>query len=71
MNWDIVEGKWTQFKGDVKKQWGKLTDDELDVIAGNREKLVGRIQESYGVSRDNADKQVNDWCSRKEYDRTH
>ena len=71
MNWDIVEGKWTQFKGDVKKQWGKLTDDELDVIAGNREKLVGKIQESYGVSRDNADKQVNDWCSRKEYDRTH
>jgi uncharacterized protein YjbJ (UPF0337 family) len=71
MNWDIVEGKWTQFKGDIKKQWGKLTDDELDVIAGNREKLVGKIQESYGVSRDNADKQVNDWCSRKEYDRTH
>ena len=71
MNWDIVEGKWTQFKGDVKKQWGKLTDDELDVIAGNRDKLVGKIQESYGVSRDNADKQVDDWCSRKEYDRTH
>ena len=71
MNWDIVEGKWTQFKGDVKKQWDKLTDDELDVIAGNRDKLVGKIQESYGVSRDNADKQVDDWCSRKEYDRTH
>jgi uncharacterized protein YjbJ (UPF0337 family) len=71
MNWDIVEGKWTQFKGDVKKQWGKLTDDELDVIAGNREKLVGKIQESYGISRDNADKQVTDWCSRSQSDRTH
>ena len=63
MNWDIVEGKWTQFKGDVKKQWGKLTDDELDVIAGNRDKLVGKIQEKYGCTMDEAEKQVSGWES--------
>jgi uncharacterized protein YjbJ (UPF0337 family) len=71
MNWDIVEGKWNQFKGQVKEQWGKLTDDELDVIAGNRDKLVGKIQESYGVSRDNADQQVTDWCARRDSARYH
>jgi uncharacterized protein YjbJ (UPF0337 family) len=68
MNWEIVEGKWTQVKGQVKAKWGKLTDDQLDVIAGNREQLVGKIQESYGVSKDNAEKQVNDWYYRSKLD---
>ena len=68
MNWDIVEGKWTQLKGQVKTQWGKLTDDQLDMIAGNREKLIGKIQESYGVSKDNAEKQVNDWFYRTKFE---
>jgi len=45
MNWDQVEGKWQQFKGSVKQKWGKLTDDDLDVIAGKRDQLVGKIQE--------------------------
>lgn len=58
MNWDIVEGNWKQFKGSVKTQWGKLTDDQLDVIAGKREQLAGKVQEVYGVSRDEAEKQV-------------
>jgi uncharacterized protein YjbJ (UPF0337 family) len=58
MNWDIVEGNWKQFKGKVKAQWGKLTDDHLDEIAGKRDELAGRIQEAYGVSKDEAEKQI-------------
>ena len=71
MNWDVVEGKWKQIKGDVKRQWGKLTDDDLDVIEGNRDKLVGKIQESYGIGKDDADRQVNDWCDRNDFSRKH
>ena len=63
MNWDRVEGQWKQIKGKVVEQWGKLTDDDLDVIAGKRELLAGRIQERYGVSRDEAEKQVEQWKS--------
>jgi uncharacterized protein YjbJ (UPF0337 family) len=58
MNWDIVEGNWKQFRGKVKAQWGKLTDDHLDVIAGKRIELTGKIQEAYGVTKDEAEKQV-------------
>jgi uncharacterized protein YjbJ (UPF0337 family) len=61
MNWDQVEGKWKQMKGDVKTRWGKLTDDDLDVIAGKRDQLVGRIQERYGVAKDQAQQEVDDW----------
>ncbi len=64
MNWDIVEGNWKQFKGKVKTQWGKLTDDHLDVIAGKRDALVGRIQEIYGVNREEAEKQIKDFEKR-------
>ena len=58
MNWDIVEGNWKQFKGKVKSQWGQLSDDQLDVIAGKRIKLAGKIQESYGISKDQAEQQI-------------
>ena len=58
MNWDIAKGNWKQFKGQVQSQWGKLTDDHFDVIAGKREVLVGKIQESYGIGKDEAEKQV-------------
>lgn len=58
MNWDIVEGNWKQFKGKVKTQWGKLTDDQLDVIAGKRIELAGKIQETYGITKEEADKQI-------------
>jgi uncharacterized protein YjbJ (UPF0337 family) len=61
MNKDRIEGNWKQLKGKVKEQWGKLTDDDLDVVAGKRDQLVGRIQERHGVSKDEADKQVKDW----------
>ncbi len=64
MNWDIVEGNWKQFKGTVKTQWGKLTDDHLDVIAGKRDALAGRIQEVYGVTREEADQQIKDFEKR-------
>ena len=58
MNWDIVEGNWKQFKGKVKANWGRLTDDGLDVVAGRRDELVGKIQETYGVTRDEAESQI-------------
>jgi len=63
MNWDRIEGNWKQFKGNVKVQWGKLTDDQLDVIAGKRDSLAGRIQETYGISRDEAEKQLAAWAN--------
>jgi len=61
MNWDRIEGNWKQFKGNALQQWGKLTDDHLDVIAGRRDLLLGRIQELYGISKDDGEKQLADW----------
>ncbi|HYN55303.1 MAG TPA: CsbD family protein [Methylotenera sp.] len=61
MNWDQIEGNWKQLKGNAKQQWGKLTDDHLDVIAGKRDALSGKIQEIYGVSKDEANNQLSDW----------
>ena len=61
MNWDRIEGNWNQYKGSVKQQWGKLTDDQLDVSSGKRDLLVGKIQEAYGISRDEAEKQMTAW----------
>jgi uncharacterized protein YjbJ (UPF0337 family) len=61
MNWDRVEGNWKTLKGQVKQQWGKLTDDDLDVINGKRDELLGRIQNAYGMSRDDADRQIREW----------
>lgn len=61
MNWDQVEGKWKQYKGEMKEKWGKLTDDDLDVIEGRRQQLVGKIQEYYGYARDEAEKQADEF----------
>lgn len=61
INKDIIEGKWENFKGDVQKKWGKLTNDDLDKINGNLSKLSGKIQEKYGQSKAEADKAVQDW----------
>ena len=58
MNWDTVEGNWKQFKGTVKARWGKLTDDQIDVIAGKRMELSGRIQEAYGLTKEQAERQI-------------
>ena len=61
MNTDRAEGKWKQMKGTLKEKWGKLTDDDLTVIEGNKDQLVGRVQERYGIAKDEAQKQVDDW----------
>ena len=54
MNWDQMEGKWKQAKGSIKERFGKLTDDDLQVISGNRDKLIGKLQERYGIAREEA-----------------
>ena len=64
MNQDTVEGNWMQFKGKVKEQWGKLTDDDLDAIAGRRDQLLGRIRERHGITKEEAEKQLNIWHER-------
>ncbi|MCX7552680.1 CsbD family protein [Marinicella sp. S1101] len=61
MNWDIVEGKWERFKGEAQIKWGKLTDDDLDVISGNKTKLAGKIQEKYGYSKERAEEAAEEW----------
>ena len=58
MNWDTVKGEWKQFRGRVKEQWGKLTDDDLDQIEGKRDQLLGSLQKSYGIARDEAERQI-------------
>ncbi|CAN7602474.1 CsbD family protein [Pararhizobium sp. LjRoot235] len=65
MDWNRVEGNWKQFKGKVKEQWGKLTDDDLDRIAGKRDQLEGTIQERYGLEKDRAKADVDAWCNRQ------
>ena len=61
MNWESLKGNWTQLRGRVRIQWGKLTDDQLDVIEGRRDVLLGKLQESYGVTEEEADRQVTAW----------
>ncbi len=61
MNWDIVEGKWAQFKGDVRKQWGKITDDDYDQVAGSRDKLAGKLQERYGWAKEDAESKIDEF----------
>ena len=64
MNWNQVEGNWMQFKGKIQSQWGKLTDDDLDVIEGNRKQLAGKLQERYGKAEEEVDREIDDWLSR-------
>lgn len=63
MNWDKIEGKWTEFKGAAREKWGDLTDDELDQVKGNREQLAGKVQQKYGKTKDQAEKEVDDWLA--------
>jgi uncharacterized protein YjbJ (UPF0337 family) len=65
MNWDRIEGNWKQFKGKVKAEWGKLTNDDMDFLDGKKDQLVGKIQERYGIRRDEAERQVDAWCDRQ------
>ena len=64
MNWDRVEGNWMQFRGKVREEWGKLTDDDLDRIAGRRDQLLGQLQKAYGLTKDDAERRVKSWESR-------
>ena len=61
MNWDQIKGKWRQAKGQVQQKWGKLTDDDLAVVDGQREVLVGRVQERYGLAKEDAERQVKEF----------
>lgn len=61
MDWDQIGAKWKQLKGSVKQEWGKLTDDDLDYIDGTRDRLIGRLQEKYGISRDAAERRAEEW----------
>lgn len=61
MNWDIIQGKWKQMKGSAKEKWGELTDDELDQIDGNKDKLAGKLQEKYGWTKERVDTEINDY----------
>jgi uncharacterized protein YjbJ (UPF0337 family) len=60
MNDDVFKGKWLQFKGQIKEKWGQLTDDDLDQVSGQRDQLVGRIQERYGLAKDEVNRQLDD-----------
>ena len=64
MNWDQIKGKWTQLKGKAREQWGDLTDDDLERAKGNHEQLAGRVQERYGIAKEEAERQVDEWSRR-------
>ena len=61
MNWDQIKGQWKQMQGKARERWGDLTDDDLERAAGNRDQLAGRIQERYGIAREEAERQVDEW----------
>lgn len=61
MNTDQLKGNWNILKGKARQKWGKLTDDQLEQVAGNRDELVGKIQKEYGIAREEAEKQVDEW----------
>lgn len=69
MNWETVQGNWKEFRGRVREQWGRLTNDEVDVIEGRRDKLVGKLQEHYGIAREEAERQVREWTDMLEVSR--
>jgi uncharacterized protein YjbJ (UPF0337 family) len=62
MNWEQIQGNWMQMRGRAKQRWGKLTDDDLDVIEGRREELIGRLQTRYGIAKEEAERQVEEWA---------
>jgi len=68
MNWDRVEGNWKQLKGKAREKWGKLTDSDFETIAGKKDQLIGRIQERYGISKDEALRQADEWAKAQAID---
>jgi len=63
MNWETVKGQWKQFKGQVKRKWGRLTDDDLTQIDGKKDELIGRLQERYGYAKEQAEKQADEFLA--------
>jgi len=70
MNWEQMEGKWKQIRGSVRQKWGKLTDDDLNYIAGSRDKFVGRLQERYGIAKEEAQRQADEWLRAQKEEET-
>ena len=64
MNWDQIEGDWKQFKGKVQQQWGKLTDDDIDVVNGKRTELLGILQARYGHDKEQGEREINEWLKK-------
>ncbi|WNN44476.1 MULTISPECIES: CsbD family protein [Winslowiella] len=67
MNEDRISGNWKQFKGKIKEKWGDLTDDDMTVVEGKREQLLGKIQERYGYGKDQAEKELKEWEDSNKY----
>ncbi len=67
VNWDIIKGKWSQVKGEARMQWGKLTDSDWEEIAGQKDKLVGKLQERYGWNREQAERETEDYFNQHTY----
>ena len=63
MNWDTVKGQWKQFTGQVKQKWGQLTDDDLTTIGGQKDQLLGKLQERYGYTKEKAQKELDDFLA--------
>jgi len=63
MNWEQVKGNWNEFKGEIKERWGRLTDDDLDVIEGRRDQLVGQLQKRYGIAKEEAEQEVEEYLN--------
>jgi uncharacterized protein YjbJ (UPF0337 family) len=64
MNWNVIEGRWGQMKGELRNHWAKLTDDDLEHVAAKKDKLVGKLQERYGMLKEEAERQIDAWISR-------
>lgn len=71
MNWDVIEGKWKEMKGAVREKWGDLTDDELEQIAGKKDKLAGVLQQKYGKTKEVIDKEIDDWATERQMSSTN
>lgn len=63
MNWDQIEGNWKEMKGKARSSWGELTDDELTQIGGKKDQLVGKLQQKYGLEREEAERRADDWAN--------
>jgi uncharacterized protein YjbJ (UPF0337 family) len=69
MNTDTIKGNWKDLKGKVREKWGKLTDDDLEVIAGKKDQLLGKLQERYGYAKERAQREIDDYCAKCEAER--